>query len=268
VSNLFSSLGLQGPAHTSRNGQTVSLQEEWFRSWFDSPYYSMLYRHRDDAEAQYFINQLLAHVQLPPGATVLDLACGTGRHAIYLNQLGYDVTGVDLSHAKIEQAKQYESERLHFLEGDIRHLECPWHYDLVLNLFTSLGYFKDLSENQQVLHGIRQAMQPEGMLVIDFFNATWLEQHITPYHEQDLNGVHFEIKKRIENGAVEKLIRITDGDRMYCFKEHVQLLHLRDFEKMLRKEHLKLEQVWGDYHGAPFHEADSQRMVLFARKSG
>ena len=57
-------------------------QKEWFASWFDSPYYHLLYQHRDDNEAKQFIGHLTEALDLPQGAKVLDLACGKGRHSI------------------------------------------------------------------------------------------------------------------------------------------------------------------------------------------
>lgn len=254
----------------NRAPQPATLQEEWFRSWFDSPYYGLLYRHRDQDEAGYFIDRLLAHFHMPAGSHVLDLACGNGRHAFYMHGLGFEVTGVDLSARKIDEAeatanKLTDRSQLHFVQGDIRQLDMPQRFDLVLNLFTSIGYFNDLADNQQVLHGIHQCLRPGGYVVIDFFNADWLEHNLKPFHEEDVQGVHFEVKKRIVEGAVEKLIRIKDGDKMLCFKEQVQLLHLRDFERMFKKEHLHVLELWGDYNGAPFHEKDSQRLILFAQ---
>ena len=57
----------------------------WFATWFDSPYYHILYKERNYREAQVFMDNLTHYLNLPEGATVLDLACGKGRHAIYLN---------------------------------------------------------------------------------------------------------------------------------------------------------------------------------------
>ena len=82
----------------------------WFASWFDSPYYHVLYKDRDDSEAADFMNRLTQYLHLHPTSKILDLACGKGRHSRYLSSLGYDVTGVDLSSQSITFAKKFEKE--------------------------------------------------------------------------------------------------------------------------------------------------------------
>ena len=71
--------------------------ENWYASWFDTPFYHILYKNRDDKEAGVFMKTLTSFLNLRPQAEILDLACGRGRHSIYLNKLGFKVTGVDLS---------------------------------------------------------------------------------------------------------------------------------------------------------------------------
>ena len=71
--------------------------QQWYASWFDTPFYHILYKDRDHSEAQLFMDNLTNYLNIPEQGEILDLACGKGRHSMYLNSLGYDVTGVDLS---------------------------------------------------------------------------------------------------------------------------------------------------------------------------
>ena len=82
-------------------------KKKWFESWFDTPYYHLLYKHRDDKEAHKFIKNLMQFLKIDKDQNILDLACGKGRHSIFLNKLGYRVTGVDLSSQNILQAQKY-----------------------------------------------------------------------------------------------------------------------------------------------------------------
>ena len=84
-------------------------EKEWFSTWFDSPYYHILYAKRDEQEAADFIASLLQKLHLAPGSRVLDAACGKGRHAITLQQLGFSVDAFDLSPANIEAAQAFEN---------------------------------------------------------------------------------------------------------------------------------------------------------------
>lgn len=245
--------------------------QEWFRSWFDTPYYSLLYQHRDTQEARRFIEHVVSFVRLPAGASLLDLACGTGRHSLQLARLGFNVTGVDLSQKNIaeaiENARQHTdlSGKLRFLVGDMRQLDFTAEFDAAVNLFTSMGYFNEPSENLQVIQSTARALRPGGLLVIDFLNPAYVVRHLVPQENHEIDGVQFEIKRRVERGAVEKAIRVKDGGKILHFTEHVQLLELRDFEKIFKKTRFRLEHVWGDYTGAPYIENHSPRMVMLAR---
>jgi len=93
--------------------------KEWFASWFESPYYALLYTTREEREAAFFLDNLLAACPIQKGAKILDLPCGKGRHSIYLHKKGYNVTGADLSRRSIAFAKQFEKDGLHFFIHDM-----------------------------------------------------------------------------------------------------------------------------------------------------
>ena len=83
---------------------------EWFKEWFNSPYYHKLYFERDEKEAQQFIQRLLDLLSPQKEARMLDVACGRGRHSRFLASLGYDVTGIDISPDSIHYAQQFEAD--------------------------------------------------------------------------------------------------------------------------------------------------------------
>ena len=115
------------------------MQKEWFADWFDSPYYHILYQKHDEADARAALDQLLHALHLKEGSRVLDLACGKGRHARYLADRGFDVTGLDISNQSIAFARQFEHDRLHFYQHDMRLPFRINYYDAVVNFFTSFG---------------------------------------------------------------------------------------------------------------------------------
>jgi 2-polyprenyl-3-methyl-5-hydroxy-6-metoxy-1,4-benzoquinol methylase len=96
------------------------MQQAWFKDWFNSHYYHLLYQHRDEAEANGFIQQLIDYLHPNMGATMLDVACGKGRHSKALAEMGFDVTGIDLSEESIIDAKLQETASLHFYQHDMR----------------------------------------------------------------------------------------------------------------------------------------------------
>jgi len=84
-------------------------KHNWFETWFNTPYYHLLYNNRSDAEADRFIGNLIKYLQLKQPSKIWDLACGKGRHSIALNKLGYNVVGTDLSEESISKALKYEN---------------------------------------------------------------------------------------------------------------------------------------------------------------
>src|SRR5690606_3293150 len=151
----------------------MNMQKEtnnWFASWFDTPYYHILYKDRDYEEAQLFMDNITGYLNLPEDAKILDLACGRGRHSIYLNKLGYDVTGADLSENSIKEASKHTNDKLHFVVHDMRDT-CNEKYDAIFNLFTSFGYFESDDDNLTTLKAIHNSLTEYGFAVIDFMNV-------------------------------------------------------------------------------------------------
>ena len=97
------------------------MQTEWFASWFDSPHYHRLYAHRNADEAAGFIDALVERLRPQADSRMLDLGCGTGRHAKRLASKGYDITGIDLSAASIAMAMKAARPHVRFLRHPLRH---------------------------------------------------------------------------------------------------------------------------------------------------
>jgi len=240
--------------------------KEWFAEWFDSPYYHVLYKDRNHEEAANFISKLMAYLSPETQVQILDLACGKGRHSVYLNQLGYHVKGVDLSVQSIAYAKQFENERLQFEVKDLRNLDFEQHFDIALNLFTSFGYFDSIEVNIEVLKGIHQSLQPKGKLLIDFFNAQKVIELLVPHELKTIDGIDFQITKKVENQSIIKDITFLDKGQTYQYQEKVQALSYADFIMMLAASGFDIKQTWGDYQLNGFDENISQRLIILAEK--
>lgn len=246
---------------------TQNRESCWYKDWFDSPYYHLLYSNHDEKEAMEFIRLLSVSLGLPPGARLLDLACGKGRHSLALHRLGYDVTGVDLSPASIREARTQETDGLAFFEHDMRRPFMINYFDGVFNFFTSFGYFESRNDNRLVVDAVCKALHRGGYFVIDFLNAAWVEKMIAanPSGEKTAGNVHFEWNKTIENGFIRKAIRISDGEKQFEYSESVQLLRPADFENLLGR-YFTIEKSFGDYSLGAFREDQSPRLILIARK--
>lgn len=235
--------------------------ENWYDSWFDSPYYHILYKDRDTAEASHFMKNLTSYLKLQSNAEILDLACGRGRHSKTLHQLGFNVTGIDLSAASIAFAKQYEEEGLKFL----KHNMCiPLHktFDAVFNLFTSFGYFEKDEDNLLTINAIIQQLKPNGFGVIDFLNVDFVAENLVPKEIKIVDGITFNIERTINNGYIIKRISFNDKGHNYTFVEKVKALTKNDFLTYFSRAGASLVDVFGDYQLTPFNHKNSERLIL------
>lgn len=240
---------------------------EWFKDWFDSKYYHILYKHRDESEAQLFIDALVRQLRLPEGARVLDLPCGKGRHSIYLAKKGFNVTGVDLSEQSIAYAKRLECGNLHFFVHDMRVPLRVNYFDAVLNLFTSIGYFERDTDNAKVISSAAKALKPGGTLVVDFMNAPKVIRGLVKEESKTIEGITFNIKRYVENGFIVKEIRFEDEGQSHLFTERVKALTQSDFETYFNSCGLKIIHLWGSYGLQDFDSRDSDRLIIEGVKS-
>lgn len=242
-------------------------QKEWFSEWFNSPYYHILYQNRDEREAQFFLNNVVEKLGFKPYHRIVDLACGKGRHAKYLNSLGFDVTGVDLAPKSIDEANEFANERLHFEVQDLRCLHFSHSFDIALNLFTSFGYFKSMEEDALVVKNIHSILASKGLVLIDFMNVECVIQQLVERESKTLHGIQFHISKRVENGFIYKKIEVNDAEKQFEFTEKVQALQLSDFEKLLNTEHFSIQHTFGNYALEPFKIGSSDRLIIVAQRN-
>jgi SAM-dependent methyltransferase len=240
--------------------------KEWFREWFDSPYYHILYKNHDDTEAQLFIDRLAMLLHFQPDDKMLDIACGRGRHSIYLNSLGYDVSGIDIAPRNIAYAQQFENERLHFYIHDMRKLFRKDSFDYALNLFTSFGYFESDAENVQSICAAAQSLKEEGKLVLDFFNSPKIIRELISYELKQVEGIDFNIHKQIEGDFVVKDINFEDMGKQYHFQERVKAITPTDFMRYFQKAGLEVLYLFGDYQLNEYKEEESPRMIFVTQK--
>lgn len=247
----------QNPPQSKQNNTCPN----WFASWFDSPYYHILYKERNYREAQIFMDNLTHYLNLPEHAKVLDLACGKGRHSIYLNQLGFDVLGVDLSENSIATANKNANDTLHFKVHDMRE---PFEekFDAIFNLFTSFGYFESDDDHLKTLIAIKESLSEYGFGVIDFMNVPNVIENLVPEETKTVDGIDFHIKRFHIDGHIYKEINFEDQDCAYHFTEKVRAFTLHDFQDLMNQAGIYLLDIFGDYKLKKFHKTDSERLIM------
>jgi cyclopropane fatty-acyl-phospholipid synthase-like methyltransferase len=239
----------------------IDSSTKWFASWFDTPYYHTLYKERDFSEAKVFMDNLTHYLNLPEKATILDLACGKGRHAIYLNELGYQVTGVDLSENNITEASKNATESLHFKVHDMRE-KTGEKFDAIFNLFTSFGYFDDEKDNFKTLKTIQESLTEYGFAVIDFMNVNFVINHLIANEIKTVDGIDFHISRYTKDGFIIKEIDFTHEEKSHHFVEKISAFTLEDFEKMMEDAGIFLLDTFGDYKLNKYHKSSSERLIM------
>ena len=240
---------------------TESTSNKWFASWFDTPYYHILYKDRDYTEAQHFMDSLTGYLNLPEEAKILDLACGKGRHSIYLNSLGYNVTGADLSENSIAEASEFSNATLGFKVHDMREV-CENKYDAIFNLFTSFGYFDDDADNLKTLKAIHSSLNETGFACIDFMNVDYVIDNLVPEEIKTVENIDFHIKRYVKENHIYKEIKFNADGEDFHFTEKVQALRLADFEKMMEEAGIYLLDIFGNYKLQKFFKNQSERLIM------
>lgn len=243
------------------------MQKEWFSSWFDTPYYHILYQNRDYSEASQFIDTITTFLKLKGGAVCWDLCCGKGRHSIYLNAKGYHVEGTDLSAKSIEEAGKSANDTLQFYQHDMRRLFRTNYFDVVFNLFTSFGYFEKREDDLHVFDAVQKALKRGGLFVFDYLNASYVRNLMVPHDAKTLGGITFSISKRIENNTIIKGIDFTADGEQFHFEERVKLFDQAYFEALAYDCGLKIMHTFGNYQLHDFDPVQSPRLILIMQKS-
>ncbi len=240
--------------------------KNWFVTWFNTPYYHLLYKNRNQSEAEHFIQYLLKQLKPSDEAIFLDVACGKGRHSKFIHQNGFNVHGIDLSIESIKEASKNNSKYLHFQQHDMRETYIENHFDYALNLFTSFGYFETDNDNQRAINAMARNLKKGGKLIIDFMNAKKVILNLVEKEVKAVENINFHIQRKVDNGYILKDIRFTDDGKNHHFKEKVQILVLSDFNQYLQKAGLNIVDLWGDYELNDFDILHSNRLIIVAQK--
>lgn len=243
----------------------------WYRDWFRDSNYLTVYQHRDTQEAEHMLALIEQIIGDKKDARILDIGCGSGRHSLSLAKLGYShITGIDLSPTLLEVARQAAAEEglhIRFEQHDMRDIPNEWQFDVVINLFTSFGYFETDQENQEVIEGMSRVLVAGGWLVMDFFNSNWLRHNLISHDERIMpDGRRLEQARWIEKGRVEKRLLLRSTSEAVEFVESVRMFTLEDFRRMFAESGLRIKHLFGGYDGSEFNESTSQRLIMFAQR--
>ncbi len=238
----------------------------WYKESFGEDYL-LVYKHRDRTHADKEVRAIIDWLGLTAEDKILDLCCGTGRHSIELARRGFSVTGIDLSDVLLRHAKKKsEGLDIEYYQGDMRSLPfASSSFDVVLNLFTSFGYFVEDHENVQVLAEIARVLKPNGQFLIDYLNRERVIESLIPLSERVEEGVYIREERKLDGDFVRKKIYISEAGKERYYEERVKMYNREEIEVLMDEVGLRVDKVRGDYEGHPY-TAQSPRMILSGRR--
>jgi SAM-dependent methyltransferase len=176
------------------------------------------------------------------------------------------VIGLDLSEQNIEHARQYENEKLRFFVHDMRLVWKPKTFDIVLNMFTSFGYFETKHEHQEAISAVAKSLKPGGRFVLDFLNPYKVIYQLVPEEIKKIDGIEFHISKYVEDQHIIKEIEFEHEGKIYDFKERVKAIRRSEFLEYFEHADFKVLDIFGDYMLNPYIAETSDRMIFILQK--
>lgn len=213
---------------------------------------------------------LLELLNLPPGGKVLDMGCGTGRHAIGLAAAGLNVTGVDISGGMLDEARRKAQEagvEVAWIQHDARKWQGDGSFDAVLGLCEGAVGLLEASDDPWdrdviVLQNMAASLRPGGIMVVNALNACRLIRQMS---DDDIAAGKFDIVEQHEPTQVT--IEADDGPQQVAARERHYTA--AEFVRIVRQAGLTVEQVWGGTAGEWARRAvrlDEYEIMIVARK--
>ncbi len=253
-------------------GTGFEVDPRWYESFFGRDWLVVADQadvRRDRAEVDFLVEQLC----LEPGARVLDMACGQGRHAIELAARGFGVTGLDISEPSLAIARERADARgvaIEFVRQDMRELETESTFDAVLSLCSSFGFLPDDDEDARVVDRAARALRPGGRLVIDTVNDLWLARNFQPRGWQTLadgtvvtHDRRYDVRSR-RSSAIWTLIR-PNGSRSEL-RHSMRVYTCPELVRLMTQVGLEADGVWGDTDASDYG-LDSRRLIVCGQKT-
>jgi len=239
---------------------------EWYRTFFSQDYLRFD-RHEDTSDEVSFLQD---RASLPPGAKVLDLCCGYGRHAIELARRGCRVTGLDLSPTMLRRARQDASDQgveTRWVRGDMRALPLLEAFDAAISMFTSFGYFEDEDENFNVLEEVARVLVPGGRFLIETVNRDFLARYFERQSWLRPEGMTVLEERTFDpiGGRSRVDVTVIEGAQERRYFHSVRLYTFTELQMLMQAAGLVVTDVWGDFAGGAY-DWDASRMIVLAEK--
>lgn len=244
------------------------IAENWYHQSFDT-LYPIVYAHRTVEAARPESLFSIQQTGLTPGDFVLDLCCGNGRHIHHLLEVTPHVVGLDYSADMLDDAAELLGRRARLVRADMCCQPFTEAFDVVMNYFTSFGYFPTLEANVNVLRGVARILRPGGRFFIDYINRSWTVQHLQEDSRRETQGFEIHEHRWIDKTThrINKTTVVSrNGQELSDAGESVQLFSVEEFRSILSNAGLRVDRMFGNYDGTP-HDDAQPRMIAVGHRS-
>ena len=251
---------------------SADVDPRWYDGFFDDDWLELEGLRPPEERTLAQVDFIVEQLGLEPGARILDVPCGHGRHSVELARRGFAVTGVDLSEPSLERARGAADEvgvELELVHADMRELAFAAEFDAVLNLYTSFGYLETQADDERALGGFARALAPGGALLMDVINPPGLFRKYRGRDWEEFDdGTLFLSEFRYDplsgrNLAFWIFVR-ADGTRS-GLRHSLRVYTAAELRAMLERAGLTVERAWGGWDGDEL-TLDSWRLILLARR--
>jgi SAM-dependent methyltransferase len=206
------------------------------------------------------------------GERLLDVPCGTGRHARLFAERGLEVTGLDLSADCLAIARKTEPKtKVRYAKADMADLgKYRGKFDAVVNLFTSFGYFAADAKNEAVLREMVACLRPGGRIVLSLIDRDWLLGHFVANSWSERDGV-FTLEARKYDAKTryieaQTILLNRKDSRAEAYYHRTRLYSKTEMVALLRRAGLGRIQVFGNTDGSLFRKGESSHPIYVAWK--
>ncbi|HEY0150932.1 MAG TPA: methyltransferase domain-containing protein [Longimicrobium sp.] len=247
-------------------------QDRWWEGYFDETFIDLYRDFLTPERTAREVAGIREMVPLEPGAEILDVACGWGRHSVALAEAGFRVTGMDLSEPLLRRARARADQArvaVDWLRADMREIPLRGRFDAVLSLFSSLGYFLSDEEDLRVLRGAHDALRPGGFFVLETMHR---DHAVAGYTERDWweaeDGTTVWVEREFDviDGVSREWTRWRRGGKSGEKFHELRIRSATEWSALLRAAGLTPVEWYGDWELAPFVHT-SEDLICIARRS-
>jgi ubiquinone/menaquinone biosynthesis C-methylase UbiE len=229
-----------------------------------------LFAEKSPFETKKEIDQIIHLTGITPGSSILDLCCGQGRHSLEFARRGFKITGVDRTEKYLEHAKRESSREnlsIEYIKDDMRRFRRENHFNAIIVMYTSFGFFANQKENIKVLTNCYYSLNKNGKMLIDLVGKEILKKKFKEHESFVIDGITY-IEKRKVIGDWEKIenkwIMIKENEQKEFILTH-WVYSAEEMKELLSEAGFSSMKKYGDLSGSKYDE-NAQRLIAIAVK--